>query len=220
MSESTPAINAQPGQVSPPGQSIPELSQEQQTMVGWLQDCHATGRMNDAELDTALHQVTGRGREQLTDDTRTPEQKSFDRDFPAAKPHEYLLPSPEDPTRITPEEKALNQAAREWLAAGRFTREHGSSLAKEVANVAQKLEHFTDAQHEEYQQTEMAALSRVWGANTQKNLAITKAFVQELGAKHPQLIEMLNATGAGNSSRVIVQIFHQAERLMVRNRQR
>ena len=60
-------------------------------------------------------------------------------------------------------------------------------------------------------------LEKVWGADTQKNLSIAKAFVREVAEKHPQIIDFLDQTGLGNSSGVIIGLYHQAERLTARN---
>jgi hypothetical protein len=186
-------------------------------MMRWLREDHAAGRISDAELATALQEMTGEGNDQLAPDIRTVEQKEFDKTFPPAKPEQYDFPRTVDPDHITPEVKAFDATARGWLATGLFTREHGSALAHEANRIAAQIEHFSPVEHELFARPERVTLERMWGADTDKNLSIAQAFVREVAEQHPQLIEMLNATGLGNSSSIIVQIFHQAERLMARN---
>ena len=219
-SGTVPAQQAQPAQSAAPAQpngGAPELTPHQVTVMGWLKDDHAKGRMSDAELNTALQQLTGKGAEQLTPDTRTPEQQEYDRHFPPAKPAHYELPLHDDHEHMTPEKTAFDNTVRGWLATGLFPREHGSAIAKEAHRVAAKLEHYTEGQRELFRRTEMATLSKIWGADTAKNLSMARAFIREVAEKSPQLVEMLNRTGIGNSAAIVIQCFHQAERLNARN---
>jgi hypothetical protein len=208
------SVSASPAQ---PNGGAPELTTEQTTMMGWLKDDHAKGRMSDTELATALQELTGEDLQQSAPDTRTPEQLQHDSQFPPAKPEHYTLPQYDDPEHITPAMTAFDATARGWLATGLFPKEHGSAIAKEANRVAAQLEHYTEGQHELFRRTEMATLSKIWGADTAKNLAMARAFIREVGEKSPQLIEMLDRTGIGNSASIVIQCFHQAERLHARN---
>ena len=92
-----------------------------------------------------------------------------------------------------------------------------SAPSVEAAASATFTELFNDAEHELFARSERLALEKVWGADTQRNLSIAKAFVREVAEKHPQIIDFLDQTGLGNSSGVIIGLYHQAERLVARN---
>ena len=45
------------------------------------------------------------------------------------------------------------------------------------------------------------------------NLNMAKQLYRELAEKHPEITDVLNRTGAGNSARVIVALYQQAQLL-------
>lgn len=200
---------------APDGHNI--RSAEHLKVETWLREDYAAGKMNTDEYAAAMLQLNETQEE--APDTRTASQKEYDAAFPPAKPEAYAFPPPQPSEQVTPELRAADLTTRNWLSTALFSREHGSALAVEADRVARKIEHFTEAQHELFARSERQTLQKLWGADTEKNLSTARAFIREVGEKHPELIQMLNATGLGNSSSVIVQIYHQAERLMARNGQ-
>ncbi|MCW5799215.1 MAG: hypothetical protein LZF60_250003 [Nitrospira sp.] len=216
------ASNATPAHVTganpdpnpaPDGHNI--RSAEHLKVESWLREDYAAGKMTTDEYAAAMLELNEAHEE--APDTRTESQKTFDATFPPAKPEAYAFPPPQPGEQATPELRAADLTTRHWLSTALFSREHGSALAVEADRVARKIEHFSEAQHELFARSERQTLEKLWGADTEKNLSTARAFIREVGEKHPELIQMLNATGLGNSSSVIVQIYHQAERLMARN---
>ena len=220
MIESTPSPSTpNPSSPSPaPDGQDTQPSREHVAIEQSLREYHSKGRMTDAELVTALQELTGDTEAQLAPDTRTESQRAFDAQFPAAKPEHFDFGPPERQGTPTREEQAFDHTARTWLAHGKFSKELGSALAKECTRVSKQLEGFkTSAERELFKIGERRRLDKLWGPNTEKNIAATKAFVREVGEKHPEFIQMLNATGLGDSADIIVRIHSQAERLMARN---
>jgi hypothetical protein len=186
-------------------------------MMGWLKEDHAAGKLSDADFATALQEMAEQADVQLKPDTRTPSQKEHDATFPPAKPQDYSFPQHGDPDHMTPDMKAADAMSRGWLATGLFTREHGSALATIADRVAAEIEHYSPEQHELFARSERLTLEHLWGPQTDANIGMVKSFVSEVAEKSPELIHMLNATGLGNSSQVIVQLYHHCERLNARN---
>ncbi|HRB14915.1 MAG TPA: hypothetical protein PK224_03915 [Nitrospira sp.] len=213
-----PTLNTTPNPATsdpaPNGQDAP--SPEQATVANWLREDFNAGKMTADQFAEAMQELTGQEDTQGLD-MRTPEQKDYDASFPPARAEDFNFPFPEHGVSMTADMKAADTMARGWLATGLFTKEHGSALAVEVDRVARKIEHFTPAEHELFARSERLVLEKVWGADTQKNLSIAKAFVREVAEKHPQIIDFLDQTGLGNSSGVIIGLYHQAERLAARN---
>jgi hypothetical protein len=55
------------------------------------------------------------------------------------------------------------------------------------------------------------ALHRLWGADTQKNLAIAQAEVQRLAKSNPNIVEMLDVSGLGNNAWLIASVVNMAK---------
>ncbi len=202
---------------APDGQNTHEPSREHVAIEQSLREYHSKGRMTDAELVTALQELNGDTETQLAPDNRTESQRSFDAQFPVAKPEHFDFGPPERQGTPTPEEQKFASEARNWLAAGKFDKALGSALAHECTRVAKQLEGFTTAaEHELFKMTERRRLEKMWGADTGKNIQMAKDFVAELADIHPGILPVLDS-GLGNSSGVIVRIWQQAQRLLVRN---
>lgn len=217
MDESTaPSTTPNPTAPNPVPNGQEGPSPEQATVANWLREDFNAGKMTADQFAEAMQELTGEEDTQGPD-TRTDSQKEFDSAFPPAKPEHYTFPPAAPGEQMSPEMRAAEMTTRSWLSTGLFSREHGSALAVEVDRVARKIEHFTPAQHELFARSERLVLEKVWGADTQKNLSIAKAFVREVAEKHPQIIDFLDQTGLGNSSGVIIGLYHQAERLAARN---
>ncbi|MCS6295962.1 MAG: hypothetical protein H8K09_07000 [Nitrospira sp.] len=216
MDELTLKTNPNPSAPDPAPNGQEASSLEHTTVANWLQEDFNAGKLTADEFATALEELNGSDDTQGPD-TRTESQKEHDASFPPAKPEHYTFPPAAPGEQISSEIRAAEMTTRTWLSTALFSREHGSALAAEVDRTARRIEHFTPAQHELFARSERLVLEKVWGAETQKNLSIAKAFVREVAEKHPQIIDFLNQTGLGNSSGVIIGLYHQAERLAARN---
>jgi len=215
MDEVTLNTNPNPSAPNPAPNGQEGPSPEQTTVANWLREDFNAGKMTADQFAEAMQELTGQ--EDTQADTRTESQKEFDSAFPPAQPEHYTFPPSAPGEQATPEMRAADLTTRTWLSTALFSREHGSALAAEVDRTARRIEHFTPAQHELFARSERLVLEKVWGADTQKNLSIAKAFVREVAEKHPQIIDFLDQTGLGNSSGVIIGLYHQAERLAARN---
>jgi hypothetical protein len=69
----------------------------------------------------------------------------------------------------------------------------------------------SDAQMEQSRQECSVALHRLWGADTQKNLAIAQAEVQRLAKSNPNIVEMLDVSGLGNNAWLIASVVNMAK---------
>ena len=144
-----PIAGSEPTSITSSGPSA--LSTEQTKFVSWLKEDHSKGLLSDAQLDLSLREVTGQGIEQLKADTRTPSQIEYDAAHPPTAANDYIFPRSEDPDHITPEMTAFNKTARNWLATGMFPKGEGSYLATEVVRLAEQMDGWNDAQHEQFQ---------------------------------------------------------------------
>ena len=202
---------------APDGQDTHEPSREHVAIEQSLREYHSKGRMTDAELVTALQELTGDTEAQLAPDKRTESQRAFDAQFPVAKPEHYNFGPPERQGNLSKEEQAFDTAARGWLAAGRFDKALGSALASECQRVAKQLEGFkSPAEHELFRLSERRRLEKMWGADTGKNIQMAKDFVAELAQVHPEIVRLLDS-GLGDAAGIVVRIHAQAQRLLIRN---
>ena len=91
-----------------------------------------------------------------------------------------------------------------------------SSLAKQVGEVVAKTAQMNEVDREIWARTEFAQIERVWGDKTGEKLALARQLVLEIERKQPGLVDYLNATGAGDSAMVIMQLGNQAELLQAK----
>jgi hypothetical protein len=192
-----------------------------------------SGDFTPAQLQTMADDLVKRGRltrEQADEMLRadgaalpepeqglSPEAAAIDRAFPPARPQDYQMPEYSRPGEgLTPEESKFDAMARGWLADARFTREIGSSLAREIAREAQAHEAKTESQRELYRRSTEALLQRMWGDQYDERVSLARTLVRELDARKPGLLAVLEHSGAGNNPRVIAALASQAERLLMR----
>jgi hypothetical protein len=140
----------------------------------------------------------------------TEEQKAYDALYPrASAPTDYEMPLM-DPALDSKTAAAFDKAARGWLYEAGFDRGRGTSLLREVDRVAQQHASMSDTDKKLYQTREREKLTRMWGDKTREKLGLARQLVQELEAKSPGLMDILEA-GPGNSAMVIALIAAQAE---------
>lgn len=172
------------------------------------------GKLSQQEADAALKVDGVEPAQQAA--PLSPEAQEMDHAFPPAKPTEYDFTALYNGDDVSKETLAFDQQARGWLSEARFTKEIGSSLAREVDRVTVKHASMSEAEREIYKRTEFNKLERVWGSDTPKKIGAARRLVLELEAKSPGIVDVLERTGAGNSAIVIAQIAMQAERLLAR----
>jgi hypothetical protein len=203
---------------SEPVSGMAELNSEQKKFVSWLREDHGNKLITDAQLDIGLYEVTGQGIEQLKGDTRSNAQRAHDAQWPPAAPEAYNFPAYDDPENITADQTAFDKTARNWLSAGLFPKEEGSFVAREVNRLAEQMDGWSDWDHDNFQKIQMNQLTCIWREDTAKNIAVAAEYVRDLDAKTGgQLIPFLNASGIGNSSGLVIQIYNQAQRMAARN---
>lgn len=137
--------------------------------------------------------------------------------MPPASERDFDIPPLAAPgAEYGPAERAFDGQVRNYLAAGKFDRERGSSLAKAVADVAAKMTDADPGTAELYRRTEEAKLQRLWGDQYPAKRDMARRFVAEIEAKQPGLVALLEASRAGDSAMVISAIAYQAELLAAR----
>lgn len=143
-------------------------------------------------------------------------EATFDKNFPAAKPHEYSLPRIADGADQAQVEME-HSAFRGWLAAAELPMELGNSLIRnadrdrlELAKMKTPIEITSWANRQEND------LKRVWGEQYQSNLDLAKKFLGQIEAKSPGVKEFLGHTGLSHSASVIVSLYNQAQRITAR----
>lgn len=129
------------------------------------------------------------------------------------QPSEYKMPPVAPPNEaVTKEVAEFDARARQWLSDAGFTRETGSSVAHEIAKVAQVQRDASDQQRDAYRKAQEARLEAIFKGETKAKMNAARALVAELEARSPGIVELLEETGAGNSADVIAQLAMQAER--------
>jgi hypothetical protein len=172
---------------------------------------NASGVLSDP-ADSAPEQLAPEHQaEQLS-----PEDEAAQDEFMAmaerpAEPHQYAMPALIDEAGRYMAE--ADQQARAWLTGAQFPREVGSSVAQEVARVAAQYEGMGESARELWARSERATLERLWRGEFDRKIALARQLVGEVEAKAPGLKDLLERSGAGNSSMVIGLLAMQAERL-------
>ncbi len=147
----------------------------------------------------------------------TPEAAEIDAAFPPARPQDFEFPTYNGPGEgLTPEQSKFDALARGWLSDARFTREIGSSLAKEIEREARAQASMSPIDRTLYGKSQRITLERLWGAETDNKIRMAKQLVRKLDARRPGLLAMLEKTGVGNNARLVATLANQAERLAAR----
>ncbi len=219
MDESQPTATITPEPPLPaPNQSL--APSEAETMAGWLKDDLAKGKLTPEQYRQAVTEL-GAGELDPKPDTRTPEQKQLDAQFPAAKPSDYALrltPPGTDDAVLTPEMKQFDAMARTWLAGAEFPKPLGDSLIRQAEQTLLTTGKMNEAQLEAYGQAEFTKLEAVYGNTLGDKLRRAGHMVAELETKQPGLKRLLQTKGIGDSAMVASLLIQQAERYFTRRR--
>jgi predicted nucleic acid-binding protein len=182
----------------------------QQLLARWLvEDGHATQEQVDAMLNAD-------GIDPIVEDNRTEEAKAIDAAFPPAKPEDYRMPRFATDADSVQDIMRVEEASRAWLAEARFTREIGSFVAGEVARTAERFQRMDDTERQLWTQEQRVAVERLLGPDHERRLALGRQLIQEIEAKRPGLVRLLEDSGAGNNPSVVLNVVLQAERLAAR----
>ena len=137
---------------------------EAATMAGWIKADLAAGKMTQAQADRAFAELNT-PLEQRLPDVRSDEEKMLDKQFPAAKPEDYIIRYglPGQEPEMTKPLKEFDQSARTWVSVAGFPRDVGNNLVSAIAKVAQQTQHMTPAELEQYGADEFVKLERAHG---------------------------------------------------------
>ena len=196
----------------PPGSYRQELTPtESDTMVGWIKDDLAKGKMSPDQATKAFDDLKA-SPEQRAPDTRSEDERTLDRLSPVAKPEEYLIQYDHlDPLKPIPNEvRAFDTAARTWLSDAGTPREIGNSLVHAVDRAAKATGHMSDAECEHYGNAQYTILEKTYGADLEKKLQRAGEMVQELEKKTPGLNALLKS-GIGDNAIVASLLIQQSE---------
>jgi hypothetical protein len=193
---------------------------EAATMQGWIKADLASGRMTQAQAEKAFDELQTPPEARSMVDTRSEEQKALDAEFPAAKPHEYLLRffKPGEPGDMTPALNAGEQASRTWLSEAGFPRELGNTVVNTITKVLEHTKSMNADQLEYYGAKEFEKLQAAYGDTLEARLEQARLMVQALEAKAPGLNKLLKSNGIGDNALVASLLMQQAERWHLRNK--
>jgi hypothetical protein len=218
--------NGTAGQVSPntstPVAAAPSaagtnqpLSGEESQMAEMILSDLAKKLMSPETADVSLQESIGKRLSDFAEDTRTPEERQFDKDFPAAKSHEIQWPHTEEAT--TPAYNAVrNEVNGRFIDAG-MTADTASYIIKEADAFGYRSERWSAEEFTLYARSEMAKLECLFGTQTAAKIETARKLIQTIEAKRPGLVDLLERTGLGSNSGVILQSVNHAERLAYRN---
>jgi hypothetical protein len=174
---------------------------EAATMAGWIKADLAAGKMTQAQADRAFAELNT-PLEQRLPDARSDEEKMLDKQFPAAKPEDYIsrygLPGQEP--EMTKPLKEFDQSARTWVSVAGFPRDVGNNLVSAIAKVAQQTQHMTPAELEQYGADEFVKLERAHGHALEERLQAAGRMVHDLDLKTPGLKNFLKSCGLGDNA--------------------
>jgi hypothetical protein len=137
--------------------------------------------------------------------------------FAPAKAEQFTLPALNAPDApFDKHAQAADKMVRSWLETAGLTREIGNFVAAEVDRTATTYQRMSGSERKLWEQGQRTNLERVWGADTNKKIALAQQLVAEIEAKAPGLVYVLEETGAGSSALVIAQLALHAERLAAR----
>jgi len=137
--------------------------------------------------------------------------------FAPARADQFTLPpmvGPNEP--FDKQAHAADKLARSWLSGLGLSREIGNSLAAEISRTSAANEKMSQGEFDLWEQGQRAMLERLWGADTNKKIALAQKMIAELEAQSPGFIRMLRLSGAGSNAMVIAQLAMHAERLDLR----
>jgi hypothetical protein len=191
------------------------LSGEESQMADMILGHMAEGLMSRETADISLQESIGRRLADFENDKRTPEERQFDKDFPAAKSHDIQWPHTEEAT--TPAYHALRNEVNSRFIDADMTADTASYIIKEADAFGYCSEKWTLEEHTLYGRSELAKLTCVFGDQTAAKIETARKLIETLEAKRPGLVDLLERTGLGNNAAVILQIVNHAERLAYRN---
>lgn len=202
---------ATPAPPAPSEFSLPISTSEAASVAQWIKADLAAGKVTPEEAAKAFDEV-GLPMDQRGPDQRSEKQIETDRQFPPAKPHDYLIQydhlNSDQP--IPPEVQALDAAARTWLSEAGFPREIGNSLVKTIDRVGKETAGMSTAQSELYRMSELKKLQHVHGEHLAERLQAADDMLDAVDQQHPGVIDFLDTHGIGRNALVWNALIQQA----------
>jgi hypothetical protein len=210
-----PAPSATPSTPAEPV-GVAGLSRDQTQMADMILSDYGNKLMDRETADRSLQESIGKRLADFENDKRTPNERQFDKEFPVALPHQIQWPHTEETT--TPAYNAVrNEVNSRFIDAG-MTADTASFIIKEAEAFGYRSEKWTPEEHTLYARTEMAKLTCLLGDATQQKITMAQQFIQKLETKRPGLVALLETTGLGSNSGVILQVIHHLDRLNARSK--
>ncbi len=212
MEEAAPATQAgSPGS----SENATISGQEAEKMAGWIKEDVASGKMTPESAKGVFDQL-GTPEADRQPDTRSPELKLIDKDFPVERDGtKYIMPYEPTPT---PETQAFEQLARTWLHQADFPRELGNSVIKIVADTVKRTEKLTPAQLQTLGEYQYTLLEKVYGDAIDAKLQSANKMIQALEKTTPGLNRLLRTQGIGDNALLVTQLVSAAERYWARRK--
>ena len=184
-------------------------------MAVWIREDVASGKMTPESAKGVFDQL-GTPEADRQPDTRSPELRLMDKDFPVEPDGtKYIMPYEPTPT---PETQAFEQLARTWLHQADFPRELGNSVIKIVADTVKRTEKFTPAQLQAHGEYQYGLLEKVYGSQLDEKLSSANRMIQALEKTTPGLKRLLLTQGIGDNALFVTQLVSASERYWARRK--
>jgi hypothetical protein len=192
-------------------------STEAEGFKEWVRQDLAAGKMTPEQADQALKVIDGQGLDQLKADTRSESERQYDKDFPVCR--EDNIPWPHSPDgESTPEFNAFRTQINTYFIDAGMTKDTAGYILKEADAFGYRSEKWTPEEHVLFGRAEIAKLECVLGDQLPQKLQLARQMVQKLESKRPGIVAMLEKTGLGNHSAVVLALANHCERLSKRSK--
>jgi hypothetical protein len=190
------------------------LNREQTTMLGWIDEDEASGKMTKDQAQQARKETVGQDFQPVKD-LRSVEERLFDSTWPAARPEAYSFPRYQS-ENLTAEQKAADLGARKMMSAGGLTAEMGSHLATVADRFMIESDGWGPEQRTLYQRSSMLQLENFYQGDLAGHLNLARDFVNRWDQRCPGVIDFLEKSQLGDNPQVISQLISHALRLKQR----
>ncbi|WP_119460641.1 hypothetical protein [Rhodospirillaceae bacterium SYSU D60014] len=150
------------------------------------------------------------------------EAAEVDKFFPIAQAAEFETPnfssiaSSLGETLTNEQLMQVDTTVRSWLATAELPKAIGNHIASEAAKVDDLWQTMNEPTRKIWAQKQNVLLEKMYGAKLNEKLDLARDFVRQVGKKHPEFIDYLEDSGAGNAASVVAQIINHAERQATR----
>jgi hypothetical protein len=214
--DATPAPSATPSTPAEPVAGVAELNREQTTMIGWIREDLAAGKMTQEQADEAIREATGQDPKDILSDKRSDSERAYDLAFPKAAASDIPWPHTEETT--TPQYDSFRNQVNGYMVDAGLTKDSAGYILKLADNFGYQSERWSDEDHVVFGRAEMARLTALWGSQTDARVNMARQMVDKLETARPGLKALLIESGLGNHAGLILELAQHCERLSKRSK--